>query len=648
MHPFGSELIDLKYNGIPLLSLSIEKTMATSDDGEEKICRRVDGLQITTHFRHIAEFDAFEWQNTLENKSSKSGGLISDLWDCAVSLPLPHDDDRHYTAFLPRDEECAMLYSPNGSIWSEKEFFDEPELTVANHTAGMLFPGWKKRFTACGGRSSDGKAPFFNIHKGDAGYIIAVGWSGQWAFECERTNDGIILKSGIDGLSFRMNGGEKLSTSSVVIMAYSGSNLDGQNKWRRLVRKHFSLIGKPGRLEHGPLCAGIWGGMPTDSVLERLDIIDRHRLPFEYIWMDAGWYGDGTQPSPDEFEGDWGQHTGDWRVNLNYHPDGLKDVSRKVHESGRKFLLWFEPERVIDGTPITLSHPEYFLRKEGNGNLLLDLGNENAWNYCFEILSGIISELEIDFYRHDFNMQPLTYWNDNDVPDRKGITQIKHINGLYRLWDSLLQRFPRLMIDNCASGGRRIDIETLRRSVPLWRSDAMCPADFRPETAQCHALTFPMWLPYSGTGAGRQYDTYRIRSCYSSCLTVNYAFSQRDKFGDSPEKLGWITKMLGEYLKVRPYLDGDFYPLTSFSIYDDAWTVLQYDCPENKAGIILAFRRPESCFTRGRFEIRGSVGAREYTFTDADTQASFGSNSREIEIELPEKRSSKLLLYEYI
>ena len=647
MHPFGSELIDLKYNGVSLNSLAVKNTVYTSDNCED-ITRLIDGgLEITTHLSHIAEFDAFEWRNILENKSSVPSWLISDLWDCSVSLPLLHDDDRHYTAYLPREEECAMLYSPNGSIWSEKEFFDEPDLTVANHTAGMLFPGWKKRFTAYGGRSSDGKAPFFNIHKDDKGYIIAVGWSGQWAFECERTNDGIILKSGIDGLSFSMQAGERLSTSSVVIMSYSGSYLDGQNKWRRLVRKHFSLIGRPGRLEHGPLCAGIWGGMPTDSVLERLDIIGRQKLPFEYIWMDAGWYGDGKQPSPDEFEGDWGQHTGDWRVNLNYHPDGLKAVTEKVHESGRKFLLWFEPERVIDGTPITSQHPEYFLRKEGSSNLLLDLGNEDAWNYCFDTLSGIINELGIDFYRHDFNMQPLTYWNNNDAADRKGITQIKHINGLYRLWDSLLKRFPGLMIDNCASGGKRIDIETLRRSVPLWRSDAMCPADFRPETAQCHALTFPMWLPYSGTGAGRQYDTYRIRSCYSSCLTVNYAYSQRDTFGDSWEKLDWIKKMLGEYLKVRPYLDGDFYPLTSFSIYDDAWTVLQYDCPEKKEGIILAFRRPESCFDRGHFEIRGSKGAKEYTFTDADAQTSFSTTGREIEIELPEKRSSKLLFYKY-
>ena len=642
-----NEIIDFKYNGIPLKSLNFEKTVRRSADGDIITRLFPDGLEISTYFRRIEEFGAFEWRNTLTNSSAENSCIVSELWDCAVSLPLPHDENRHYTAYLPREDECVMLCSPSGSTWSEKEFYDEPSLTSANHEAGMLFPGWKKRFTASGGRSSEGKAPFFNFHKGDMGYIVAIGWSGQWAFECERTNDDIIIKSGIDGLSFYIKGGEKFCTSSVVIMPYSGSFIDGQNKWRRLVRKHFSLIGRPGRLEYGPLCAGIWGGMPSDAVLDRLEIIDKHDLPFEYIWMDAGWYGDGKQPSPDEFEGDWGQHTGDWRVNLNYHPDGLKEVSEKVHQGGRRFLLWFEPERVIDGTPITVSHPEYFLRKDNSSNLLLDLGNESAWEYCFHTLCGIIEDLRIDFYRHDFNMSPLEYWNGNDASGRSGVSQIKHINGLYRLWDGLLERFPGLMIDNCASGGRRIDIETLRRSVPLWRSDAMCPADYRPETAQCHALTFPIWLPYSGTGAGRECDTYRLRSSYSPCLTVNYAYSQRDPFGYSGEKLDWIKKMCSEYLHVRPFLDGDFYPLTRFSICDDAWTVVQYDCPDKKAGVILAFRRPESCFDRGRFEIRGSVGAKAYTFTDADSNTSFRTENREIEIELPKKRSSKLLFYSY-
>lgn len=171
--------------------------------------------------------------------------------------------------------------------------------------------------------------------------------------------------------------------------------------------------------------------------------------------MDAGWYGSDTKPRPDEFESNWPIHTGDWRIRPLIHLNALKDVSKAAHDSGMKLLLWFEPERVISTTPVAVQHPEYFLAsdEEQSGNRLLNLGNPDAWDYCFNTISGNIEELGIDCYRQDFNFSPLSYWRKNDEFDRRGITEIKHINGMYRLWDALLERFPNLIIDNCASGG---------------------------------------------------------------------------------------------------------------------------------------------------------------------------------------------------
>ncbi|MBR5379625.1 MAG: alpha-galactosidase [Clostridia bacterium] len=645
MKLFDAEVIDFKYGGVPLSLLPCRQK--TEADGCRFVRTRAfeNGLEAVTEGRYMEAFGAYEWKTTFRNGSSDPSGVISELWDCAVDLPLPHDGDRRRTAYMPRPEECAYLYSPCGSTWTEKEFYDDPRAITGETEKGMLFPGWKKRVSASGGRSSEANAPFFHIRKGNTGYVIAVGWSGQWTFMCERTNDSVKISSGIEGVRFYLKPGESVSTSSAVIMPYTGSFIDGQNKWRRLVKEHFSLIGQPGRLPHGPLCAGIWGGMSTRGVMERLDIIDKSELPFEYIWMDAGWYGEGDKPSPDEFEGDWPEHTGDWRVNLHYHPDGLKEVSRRIHAGGHGFLLWFEPERVRKNTPVAREHPEYFLRLENRSDWLLNLGNESAFQYCLDMLCEKIETLGIDFFRQDFNISPLAYWNAADEADRSGITQIKYINGLYRLWDELLRRFPRLMIDNCSSGGRRIDIETLKRSVPLWRSDAMCPADFRAETAQCHALTFPMWLPYSGTGAGRRCDTYLARSCYSPALTTNYTFSERDAFGDDESKLKWIKRMLLEYRKVRPYLDGDFYPLTSLSTQNDVWTVVQYDRPETKDGVVLAFRRAECGFSRGEFVLGGSSEQDSYTFTDSDSGEVAHVTGNLLTIEILEKRSSRLLFY---
>lgn len=96
---------------------------------------------------------------------------------------------------------------------------------------------------------------------------------------------------------------------------------------------------------------------------------------------------------------------GDWRVSPLTHPQGLLDVSEKFHDAGLKLLLWFELERVIKNTPITKGYPEYF-SDIGNNDLLLDLGDDKAWGYCFNTLCELIENLKIDCYRQNFNFQP--------------------------------------------------------------------------------------------------------------------------------------------------------------------------------------------------------------------------------------------------
>lgn len=521
------------------------------------------------------------------------------------------------------------------------------EGTRTNH----IYPGVKKHYSASGGRSSENSAPFFNIHKNGRGYIFAIGWTGQWNCEIERTEDEIMFKSKIEDTYFKMLPGEKFRTSSVVFMPYEGDVIDSQNKWRRLVKKHFSLIGKDGRGDFAPLCAGIWGGMSEKSVLERIEKIKENNLKFEYIWMDAGWYGENTAPSPDEFEGVWGDHTGDWRLSRVIFPSGLKSVSDAVHNAGMKFLLWFEPERVVRNTPMVLSHPEFFIESsfETDNNYLLDLGNPEAWDYCFNTLSDMIAEYGIDCYRQDFNFSPLGTWRKKDLEDRRGITEIKHINGLYRLWDSLLEKFPHLIIDNCASGGRRIDIETLRCSVPLWRSDYQCPANYDTEASQCHTMNFNSWMPFSGTGSGRIYDVYRIRSAYAGAMTTNYSFSEREKYCDTQEKIDFIDKYTNEYLRVRPYFSEDYYPLTEFSDKLDTWCAVQFNRPKKCDGIIQVWRREESPYESAKFFLRGIDENSNYIISDADGGEMKISGQSLVNdgfnVALPNRRVAKIYFY---
>ena len=612
------------------------------------------GLKVTNIAKKYDKFDAYEWVNYIENMSDTPTGLISELWDCECTLPLEHENPKKWEAYFPDVNTATKIYAPTGSAWAKDEFYSNIDVIRNNDRINHIYPGMTKAYSASGGRSSENNAPFFNIHKNGKGYIFAVGWTGQWACSIERTEDDIIFKSKIEDTHFKVMPGEKFRTSSVVVMPYEGDLITSHNKWRRLVKEHFSLIGSDGRDKYGPLCAGIWGGMKTESVLDRIEKIKNNNLHFEYIWMDAGWYGSDTAPTPDEFEGDWWLHTGDWSVSTLTHKNGLKDVSKAIHNAGMKFLLWFEPERVIRTTPIVSAHPEYFLLpdEENTNDYLLNLGNESAWNYCFDTLSNLIYELKIDCYRQDFNFMPLTYWRKNDTSDRIGISEIKHINGMYKLWDSLLERFPHLIIDNCASGGRRIDIETLRRSIPLWRSDHQCPANYDIEASQCHHMTYNTWIPYSGTGSGRDYDEYRIRSAYDSSMTTNYSFSEREGFCDTKEKIDFIKKYTDEYLKLRPYFSEDFYPLTEFSDKLDTWCAVQFDRPSEGDGIVQVFKRDRSPYESAVFFLGGINENSNYLFTDIDG-GEFTLSGKELaekglKIKIPDKRIAKIYLYKSI
>lgn len=630
-------------------------------DKNEKSIKTVytfkDGLRLTNILHYYPEFNACDWVNEWENTSDAPTEIISELWDCSVELPLPPCAEKLSSrAYLPKSENVIKVYSPSGSEWSGNEFYCDVDRIKLNHRPNWLEKvGSKHQYATSGGRSADSNiAPFFNIRHDYAslGYIAAIGWTGQWNAEIERKEASVIFKSKIEDTNFRILPGERFRTSSVTLMAYSGSVQNGQNAWRRLVKEVYSPIGKSNVPRDLPFCAGLWGGMSTKGCLDRIRKVEAAKLPFNCYWMDAGWYGAGDAVSPDEYEGDWERHTGNWEINHSRHPDLLKDVVSEISKSDKRFLLWFEPERVRKSAPIALKHPEYliFSEDENNSNTLLNLGNEAAWSYCFETLSDLIERLNVSIYRQDFNFQPLPYWRKNDTPERRGITEIKHINGMYRLWDALLERFPYLLIDNCASGGRRIDIETLRRSVPLWRSDAQCPADPIPEIAQSHAMCHSAWMPYSGTGVGRVwFDTYRFRSAYAPALTTNFTFSERNVFGDDPEAMKWLDKMCNEYVRVRRYLSEDVYPLTAPSTSDDVWAAIQYHDPKTDSGIIQIFRRANSPYEEASLRLYGLDPEKKYAFEDADGGLfeEFGKDliTLGLRLKITERRTAKLYFY---
>ena len=626
------------YNGAQASPEKIGESTATENDKTvtTSVFDLGGGVTITQTCTRYDDYDSVEWVNFFENKGDEPSGLISELRDCCTCLPFPKDPPRTWATIAPDFDKNLQFFVPKGGSCCYDDFSTPPADEFNFWAINLLLDGETQKFSPIGARSSNGKAPFIQLHRDNTGFIAAVGWTGQWEASVKRTDDYITLSSGIEETSFRILPGESFRTSSVVIMQYEGSRTDGCNRWRRLIKEHYSLIGKDGRDALPPFSIGLWGALKSDDVIRRLKIIDEAKIPFTHAWMDAGWYGDG---------GDWSVTAGDWRINTDLHPDKLLDVTKTAHDCGMKFLLWFEPERVVEGMPITKEHPEYFLRNEKmKDTLILKLGDPEVWQYCYDLLSEKITELNIDVYRQDFNVDILDFFRANDTEERRGITEILHINGMYRLWDRLLENFPHLVIDNCASGGRRIDIETLKRSIPLWRSDEYGFENYPEKIAQIHNATFGLYMPYSGDGTPYRFDTYSFRSAYAPALQVSQDFVK------DTEHIDWLKKMTEEYVRVQPYLSCDIYPLTENSYNDDVWSAIQYNRPEEGDGVILAYRREKAAYDRAVYPLYGLEDGRLYTFTDEDSGVKVTFTGKELAenglpIVVAEKRSSRVIFY---
>ena len=185
--------------------------------------------------------------------------------------------------------------------------------------------------------------------------------------------------------------------------------------------------------------------------------------------------------------------TGTWEPDPERFPNGLKPVSDQAARHGANLLIWFEPERVTPGSNLDREHPEWLLKCEGSENRLLNLGNPSCRQWLTDHVCQLIRDNGIKIYRQDHNFAPLQYWRENEAADRQGMNENLHVQGYLRYWDDLLARNPGLWIDSCASGGRRNDLETMRRSVPLHYTDF--GYGNHPVKLSFHHTLF-QWLPY--------------------------------------------------------------------------------------------------------------------------------------------------------
>jgi alpha-galactosidase len=466
-----------------------------------------------------------------------------------------------------------------------------------------LRPSTSQQFQSRGGRPTDGDMPYLNLAWPGHGLIAVLGWPGQWAFQVARNEStGVRITGGQEETHFWLAPGEEVRTPLAVLQLWTGDWLDGQNVWRSWMLEH-NVPRIRGKLPPPQLAissshqTGMMQWATEENQKEYLSRAAADGLPFDYWWMDAGWYS---------FSTIWWQPD-TWKPDPNRFAHGLRAVDDAVHAQGRKVIVWFEPERVVTGSRLEKNHPEWLLGRKDEWQLLF-LGNPDAWHWLVEEVSHRIESDKIDSYRQDFNFEPLALWRSHDTPDRAGITEIEHVEGYLAFFDELHRRFPDLMIDTCASGGRRLDLETLRRAVPLWRSDfASDPAGMQMQT---YGLS--LWVPYYGTAVDST-DPYVFRSQMTPAVVYDMDLAK------TPAQREALLKLLGQWKANANFYYDDYYPLTDYSTEESSWMAWQFARSDKTTGTVQVFRRKESPFESAHLKLRGLDPKSRYVVTNPDT-----------------------------
>ena len=535
----------------------------------------VTKLEIKAVCEQYNDFPVVEWTVYLTNRGTENTPVIRDLLglDGALELLDP------------------ILQYGNGDVQGDKsfEFYDLP----LNEEVFEMQPN---RGMAC-----DSAFPYMRILSPgtNEGMILSVGWPGQWKAQLRYADQKVIIKAGQAETAFYLKPGETVRTPRMTVMAFHGDKIRAVNLWRRFYLAHV-MPKNNGKVPEAMLAVWVDGNAVclenvNQSRIERcLDAYTEHGVKYDMFWLDAGWYADCKEH--------WKQ-VGTWEPRQPNYPEGMLGIQKLCEKHGVDFMLWFDPERVYDGTKIAREHPQWLLDASQEllqepwfiGSHLFNIGDPEAWQYITDLISNFVRENKIDWYRQDFNIWPLHFWRSNDGENRRGITENLCVQGYLKFWDALLQRNPGLWIDSCAGGGRRNDMESMRRGIPLHYTDL---AYGNVPVKMGFQQTMHEWLPYfkgdlinweqpdgSYKESGATHwpaDEYMFCAELAPMNTLAIESFLEDSFFAPTRKMQDTRKRAAELM-----IHGDFYPLTPYHKDAAGWWCRQFDCPEEKEGFLV-------------------------------------------------------------
>ncbi len=594
-------------------------------------------LDVTLRTAFYEREGAIEWQFSIQNNTGEDSGILNDVFPLELSL----------------DGEKPVL---KGILGDHRYHYQPYEYDLEKTPMS---------FECSNGRTTHKYFPYFNLEHGDGGTFIALGWGGTWQadfryFKGKTT----ILAQGNNGVTTYLKPSEALHSALVVLLPYGVRDEDyATNLWRRW----FIDYNTPKQNVRGdalqPFLAALLcddtgkpnsdGSISEDYITSQksLDAIAKNGLAPEYRWLDAGWYCDAYKKS---IPTNW-RAVGAWEVDEEKWPnDTLRQTVRYARKQGMKTLAWFEPERVenVDGLVENFEYNADWAISNFN-----DIGNPSCLEWTYNRIVKMLNKNEIDLYREDNNFNdlygnPAEKWRKKDILEggvRQGITENNAVYAHYLLWERLCARNGETtFVDNCASGGGRLDIWSMRYSVPINRSDAD-----RTSVPLRLSITAALskWIPFNGADTSERkseldpsgtHSKYAFRASYLPIMKLQTRFSSLSK-----EYWQILREGETEWRSINRYLLKDFYTLTPWhdGATDDTVDAFEYFDPQTQSGILQVFRQVRAKENQIVLRLKGLDPDAEYVLQDADDGREEIKTGRELEeylIDLPKQRTALL------
>jgi alpha-galactosidase len=315
--------------------------------------------------------------------------------------------------------------------------------------------------------------PFFVLACNEELLAGSIAWSGNWVLRFAPDRRWCCVSGGLSDWQFSVD----LSPCDEIgappaVLALGAGSLDS-------IAQQFHSVGRTHWYPRNPTSERLpvewnhwWSYEDRDIDQEtfRANVREAARLGLDLCTLDAGWFG------ASESNASWTEYRGDWsRVNRARFPAGIASLSQYTHAHCLLFGLWCEIEGLGGHSHLQQGHPEFAAMRDGTSLGYVCFGCPEVREWAFETLARLVTEYQCDWIKLDFNVDPGAGCNRTDHGHGTGDGLYQHYCGYYATLDRFRLHHPGVTLENCASGGLRIDLGMARRTHCTFLSDPDWP-----------------------------------------------------------------------------------------------------------------------------------------------------------------------------